>query len=313
MKLFKLSAIATALIAATAAQAATNVNTNVEIDNVAITDQGLTQYGRIEFNLDSKQGKDNFVSGKGSLIGNRAGGVSIDDMWIQFGNSMANAKLGRFQAQNLFPLTDSPTIIANSDTGIIVAKIAGAATGYQADVLRGRDTSGSSNPFHATVGLNLTPNLTAEIGLLEHKLNTTNQVKGFRPAITATYDNFKLGAGVEAITYNNAANVRTTSTGLGLTAGFKIAGASINANYASIKIVNIQNSSIGLNGTFGSAGVGFVQDKTDGMTSVSTAYAAYTMPLFGIAGASVTPIVSTSKATGFSNVNGLNVRLRYEF
>ena len=55
-----------------------------------------------------------------------------------------------------------------------------------------------------------------------------------------------------------------------------------------------------------------VQDKT-GAVKVTSYYAAYTFPLMGVKGASITPAFSASKATGVDNLNAFKVRLNYAF
>jgi hypothetical protein len=84
----------------------------------------------------------------------------------------------------------------------------------------------------------------------------------------------------------------------------------INANVA--KNSDLDASSFGLNATIGAAGVGMVQDKKD-ENKVTTYYAAYTFPLMGVKGASITPAFSSSKATGVDNLNAFKVRLNYAF
>jgi hypothetical protein len=55
-----------------------------------------------------------------------------------------------------------------------------------------------------------------------------------------------------------------------------------------------------------------VQDKT-GANKATTYYAAYSFPLLGVKGATITPALSTSKATGVDNLNAFKVRLNYAF
>ena len=64
---------------------------------------------------------------------------------------------------------------------------------------------------------------------------------------------------------------------------------------------------------YGAAGVGYVQDKT-AATTVDTFYAAYSFPLLGVKGASITPAISTSSGgTGVADTTALRVRLNYQF
>jgi Porin-like glycoporin RafY len=296
MKLFKLSAIALALVSASAF-AAPSVDANLELDNQFHNNGGgATQSGRVELNIGQKFGTDAFVQGKASFLAKRNGAAATDDMWIKFGTSTASIQLGAFEAADLFPL--------GNDTQLKTAD----GAGYRASALRGRNVSGNANnnALHAAVGFNLSPAISAELGLIETKTG----YKGIRPTIKTSLGMFSVGAGFEMI----KDNMGGSDTGFGLTAGFKLAGGDINANFAKLDAAK----SIGLNGTFGPLGLGYVQDKgTVGGTSagsVKTLYAAYKMSLMGIPGAFVTPAVSTSKATGVSgSVNGLNVRFNYGF
>ena len=67
-----------------------------------------------------------------------------------------------------------------------------------------------------------------------------------------------------------------------------------------------------MNAIIGAAGVGVVQDKT-GANKATTYYAAYSFPLLGVKGATITPALSTSKATGVDNLTAFKVRFNYAF
>jgi hypothetical protein len=313
MKLFKLTAIATALIAASAAQAATNVSTNIEMNNLWVTDLGLTQTGRVEVNLDSKQGKDYTVSAKASLIAKHNGVAATDDMWIQLGNASGALKLGLFEAANLFPLSANDKGAGFGGENVLY-KAAGA-NGYYANALRGRDVAGAmSNSFHGALTGNFGP-VGVELGLVESKNKASfDNVKGVRPVLTGELGMFKISAGVEATKSFNGTTLVTTSTnGFGITGGFKLAEGQFNVNYASVKSGTVKNNSFGLNGTFGPLVAGVVADKQTSKPTATTVYASYTMSLFGIPGASVTPALSYSKASGVDAVTAANVRLNYAF
>jgi hypothetical protein len=324
MKLFKLTAIATALIAGTVAQAATNVSTNIEMNNLWVTDLGLTQTGRVEVNLDSKQGKDNFVAAKASLIAKRDGSAAADDMWIQLGNASGSVKLGRFEGADLFPLSNNGKG-ASFGGGDLLMKAKGS-TGYIANVLRGRDVDGAmADAFHGALNFNAGP-VGVELGLVESKSkNGSSNVKGVRPVITGDLGSVKLAVGVEAVkSFDGMTNTSSSYTGFGVTGGFKLADGQFNLNYAGHSSKGNKNNSLGLNATFGPVVVGLVADKqktstTTGTTTTiaklpttTTVYGSYTLPLFNIAGASITPALSYSKATG-NSVKAANVQLNYTF
>lgn len=292
MKLFKLSAVAAALVSVSAFAAPT-ITSNIELDNYSITGSGLQQAGRVETNLTSKMGADAFVAAKAAVLAKKDGTVAVDDMWIQLGNSAVNAKLGRFEAADLFPLGKD----------VIVAK-SNSALGYNAGNLRGRK---GSSEFHGTLGFNLNPMLSAEVGVIEHK-GSTADAKGLRPVVTANFGTFKISAGIESVKASTG-----NYTGTGLTARYNLDGGHINASIANAKISNVKSNSFGLNGTFGPFGLGLIQDKS-AATKGTTVYAAYTVAnLFGVSGANMTPAVSSSKATGKSNVTGVNLRFNYGF
>jgi len=113
-------------------------------------------------------------------------------------------------------------------------------------------------------------------------------------------------AGVESYKKNNV-----SYSGTGVSVGYALSSsASVNANYG--KNSDLNSTSVGLNAVFGDAGVGMVQDKT-GANKATTYYAAYSFPLLGVKGATITPALSTSKATGVDNLNAFKVRLNYAF
>ena len=53
--------------------------------------------------------------------------------------------------------------------------------------------------------------------------------------------------------------------------------------------------------------------KKDAGDKETTVYAAYSFPLLGIKGASITPAISHSKADGFDDVTAVRVRMNYAF
>jgi hypothetical protein len=149
--------------------------------------------------------------------------------------------------------------------------------------------------------------------------------------MTYTAGPLTLRAGIEAIQINQvtavaavaavpgnagtaavAAAASSTATGFGLSAGYAInKDASININFAK----KDDDRSFGLNGQYGPAGLGLVISK--GLTAVqetTTVYAAYSFPLLGIAGASITPAVSFSKGgTGTADQSAFRLRFNYSF
>lgn len=238
---------------------------------------------------------DNFVNAKASLIVPTGSGdsVGIDDAWIQFGNSAADLKIGRHEAADLFPLGKD-----------VVVEAAGSVSGYRTNALRGRFKTGQ---LHAVAGLNAAPGFRVELGLVTEKsAPATDAAYGLRPTLVYTAGALTVRAGVESYKKNNV-----SYSGTGVSVGYALSSsASVNANYG--KNSDLDSTSVGLNAVFGDAGVGMVQDKT-GANKATTYYAAYSFPLLGVKGATITPALSTSKATGVDNLNAFKVRLNYAF
>jgi Porin-like glycoporin RafY len=300
MKLFKLTALTAALLSVAAVQAAATVDANIELNNTSVTGAGVEQSGRVEINVSSKTGANTYVEGKASVIAGKSGTASIDDMWVKFGNTNVSLQLGRFEAADLFPM-GKDTIVAKTNSGL----------GYQANALRGR-TGGTPASFHGVVGFNSTPVFSGEFGIVNHK-DTVANVSGFRPVVKANLGAVTIALGAELVKDTAATLVTTSSRGTGLTAGFKALGGDINVNLANRSVGSLKSRSIGVNGTFGGLGLGFVQDKS-GTATGKTMYAAYEMSLLGVKGASITPAVSKSSAsTAAKGTTGLNVRINYTF
>lgn len=250
--------------------------------------------GRIEINANAellRQGE-YFVNARGSLLLGLNADTGIDDAWIQFGSSVWDFKLGRFEAVDLFPL--------GKDT--LVESV--AANTYRANVLRGRF---KDDQFHGAVGLNASPNLRFELGLISYKGAKSGIVEqGVRPVAVYSNGALTLRAGIEHFD-RGAGN----QTGYGLSAGYAVSKEGyVNASYAKSSDVNA--SSFGLNATFGPAGVGLIHDNTAAGKS-NTYYAAYSFPLFGVKGATITPAISHSTHTGQDGLTAVRVRLNYVF
>jgi hypothetical protein len=305
MKLFAKSsvAIATALLA-TSAIADVGFNANIETNTTKVSEKKLDSGGRVEVNANAALAKngDNFVNAKGTLeIPLNGDKVGIADAWIHLGNNTVDLKYGRFEAVDLFPLGKD-----------VVAESAGAAAGYRANALRGRFTTGQA---HAAIGLNAADGLRFELGFVTEKdstgtgADTTHYKHGVRPTLTYTAGALTLRAGVESISSSDASADSQTGTALGL--GYALNDStSMNLNMANNS--DADASSLGLNFTAGAFGAGWVQDKT-GDAKQSTVYAAYSMPLLGVKGATITPAVSQSKADGKDSVSAVRVRMNFAF
>lgn len=300
---FKLAAVA-ALCASAAAHASVTFDANIETNTdfrKKITTPGserdsISNGGPVEVQRQCRHRQERrlFRKAKGTMIVGLTGdGVSIDDAWVQAGNSGVDLKLGRFEAMDLFPL--------GKDVAANIGNV-----GYNGNTLRGRKKDGR---LHAAMGLNASSNVRIELGLITEK-QTGGASYGLRPVVQFGAGALTLRAGVEAIKGDNGG---ASSTGVALTAGYAVnSSTTINANIASNS--KDDKSAFGLNATFGDAGVGFVQGKNKATNIKSTAlYAAYTFPLLGVKGASITPALGFYKETGQSNDTAFRIRLNYGF
>jgi hypothetical protein len=301
-KFFQLAAVA-ALCAASAAQAQMTLDANMELDTTFqnkvaapatnARDSDLNLGGRVEFNVGGKATSgDAFVAARASLLLKKDGTSGVDDMWVQAGNSGADVKLGRFEGMDLFPV--------GKDT---VLEYAGY-TPYQANKLRGRM---GSDVFHGALGLNAAPGLRIELGLVSTK--ETGQNKGVRTGVMYNAGDLTLRAGVESV---KAVGAASSESGVGLSLGYKLnADTNVNLNYAKKE----DDKTFGVNATMGAAGIGLVSGKgATAAQKATTVYAAYTLSLMGVKGASITPAVSFAKGgTGTDNQTAVRVRVNYAF
>lgn len=294
------------VLAASTAQAAVTFDANIEADptftgsrNKPATKSDSYLGGRVEINANAalmKQG-DNFVNARASLIVPLNGdSVTIDDAWVQVGNSKVDLKLGRQEAADLFPL--------GKDT---VVESANSAIGYKANTLRGRMKDGR---IHSVIGLNAGPGLRAELGLATKK-NGSGSAHGLRPTLVYTNGPLAVRFGVES--FKTEGKTNSSVTGVGLSVGYALnKDTNINANYARASKLNA--SSFGVNATIGAAGIGYINDRNTLLnTKVNTVYAAYTFPLFNVKGATITPAISHSTGTGVDNFTAVRFRINYAF
>ncbi len=300
---FKLAAVAALCASAAAAHADLAFDANLELDTTynneanatasnAARASDLTMGGRVEVNAGSKLNNgDAFVAARASLLLKKDGNAGTDDMWVQFGNKTGDVKLGRFEAMDLFPLGKDTVVDEANST-------------YKANDLRGRM---GSNRFHGALGLNASAGMRVELGLVFSK--EAGAKRGFRPAVSYTTGPLTVRAGLESVKTVGTAG---SDTGLGLSVGYALAADSnLNVNFAKKE----DDKAFGVNATFGALGVGLISGKgaTDA-TKATTFYAAYSMPLFGVKGASVTPALSVSKGgSGQDTRTSARVRINYAF
>lgn len=137
-----------------------------------------------------------------------------------------------------------------------------------------------------------------------------------RPTVVYTAGPLALRAGVES--YKIGA---ISYTGAGLSAGYAFTtDGNVNVNFArrtSDSTTVADASSFGVNLVLGAAGIGFVKDKNDAFgaaaaVDVNTVYAAYSFPLMGVKGATVTPAISHSTGNN-TDLTEFRVRFNYAF
>jgi Porin-like glycoporin RafY len=302
----RISMAAALVLTASAAQAAVTFDANLEADPTfkssrsnPVTKSDTSLGGRIEINANAalmKQG-DNFVNARGSLIVPLTGdSVTIDDAWVQFGNSKVDFKLGRQEAADLFPM--------GKDT---VVEGVGVTGGYKANALRGRMKDGR---IHGVLGLNAGPGLRAELGVATKK-NGSGSAYGFRPTLVYTNGPLAVRLGVES--FKTEGSTGSSVTGVGLSMGYAVnKDTTVNVSYARASKLNA--SSFGLNAVIGAAGIGYVNDRNSLLnTKVNTVYAAYSLPLFNVKNATITPAISHSTGTGVDSLTAVRVRINYAF
>ena len=317
---FKFSARATAAAAVLALGSsafAVTFDSNIEMDsyyrsgsNVAEADKGMNQSGRVEFNISGKAGADMFVAGRATLLALKNGAAATDDMWIQMGSAKGDVKLGRFEAADLFP-------IAND------AQVGHAGAVYYGNDLRGRK---GSSVFHAAGTANLGNGLSLELGVVQSNQYVVvdgvrvGEAKGVRPVLSYAAGALNVSVGLESGKFDNG----STLSGAGATIGYNFGAVKLTGNLASGKtdVATGPNSksAYALIATAGGLAVGLIagnQDNGSVQDKVQTGYVAYTMPLFDIKGASMTPAFSTSKFTAGAgsagNLNEDTFKLRFDY
>ena len=313
MTLFAKSGIAiAAAVLASSALADVSFNANMEIDPTYFSSRDRAENGkkegtttnlggRVEINALAALAKngDNFVNAKATLIVPVSGEskVSVDDAWIQLGNSTIDLKLGRQEAADLFPL-GKDTVFAGANDAI---------GGYRANALRGRV---DSNRLHSVLGINAGAGLRAEIGFMPETDDSSDKDQpayGVRPTLVYT-----AGAATVRLGYESAkVKGGESQAGVGVSLGYALNSSSnLNVNYADSS--DRDASSVGVNLTLGDAGIGYVQD-TSGDAKQNTVYVAYTMSLLGVKGASLTPAISHSSADGVDDLTAIRLRMNYAF
>jgi Porin-like glycoporin RafY len=312
------------LVLGSAAMAAPAIDANIELDstynsgsalnsanNGGVSKTGMDQSGRLELNISQKAGTDYFVAGRATLLAQKGGGAGTDDLWVQLGSANADVKLGRFEAADMFPIAQD-TVVNH------------AGSVYGMNLLRGR-----TDKFHAAASFNGGGAVKFELGLIDATdtaitgaAGAPNGAKGVRPVVMFSSGAFGIKVGAEMGQYGGVAGNKID--GAGFTANYTANGMTANLNFAQGKqdaAANNKTTSMGINGQIGAFALGFVSAKNDqlgGDVQVQTVHASYSIPLFGVAGASITPAISHSTvkdsvASTSKDVDALRVRIHYDF
>jgi hypothetical protein len=313
-----LIAAALTVLCAGNALAAPAVDANIEFDNTYrsgskvdnTADEGMSQSGRVELNVSGKAGADMFVAARASLLARKDGTAATDDMWVQIGSARGDVKLGRFEAADLFPLAQD-TLINH------------AGNVYYGNALRGRK---DANVFHAAGTMNLGNGLSVELGAIATK--SLASASGIRPVLSYAAGPLSARLGFESGHFAPAVVGGPTNKvrGVGATLGYDFGGVKLTGNFASGKtdsaLSDNKQRGLAVTAAMGGLVVGAISGKTDqaggGNEKVQTFYTSYSIPLFDIKGATITPALSSSKAklslTGVeTKENSLRVRLNYAF
>jgi hypothetical protein len=273
---------------------ALEIDADLELDMLS-EESVYTTSGRVQINVSSEtKNGDNFVSAKASAMQNISGDPSVDDAWIKMGSSKWAVQIGRFEANNLFPL-GKDTYVAS--TGV---------TGYQGNVLRGR-LGGNGIAFTTSFSDSISVELDSAWG--DYDNDDTNTLgdkekafNGFRPSITYSVEGYSLSVGFENVKMGD-----TDISGSAITVNFDAIGGNINVSYAAADDNGTDRSSANVNYTAGNFGIGVLSEDDSTNTGTST-YVAYTMPLLGVEGASITGAASSGE-----DVSGVKVRFNYAF
>ncbi len=280
---------------------AIEIDADLELD-MKSQDSVYTTEGRVQINVSSEtKNGDNFVSAKASAMQNISGNPTVDDAWIKMGNSQWAVQIGRFEAKDLFPLGKDTYIASTS------------VTGYQGNMLRGR-LGGNGIAFTTSLNDSISIELDSAWGDYDvgNEDNTTTPptagdqgkaFNGFRPSVTYSIKGYSVSVGVETIDAGT-----TDITGVAVTANFNAVSGNFNVSYATADVSNHPNrSSVNINYTAGNLGAGFLYEE-EGNADGTSSYIAYTLPLLGVKGASVTGAASVGE-----DVSGVKVRFNYAF
>ena len=300
-----------ALLVSMGASAEVTLGADAELDITSSKGNSLDNGGRIKLSASAEEkGANYFIKGvaqpliyfnKDSNGGDRIG---YDDVFLQFGQNAWDVQLGSFEGIDLMP--------AGKDT--YVAAAANSIGHYSAGDVRGR----VNNKLHTAVHLKPNDATTLEMGVMvDRNDDSYDKYVGLRPAVVYNAGMATVRAGFESGKTTDFDGTSSTDKGFGVSAGFDVAGGTLNAGVARLDKDGAANkkTTMKLNYTQGPWGVGLMNSK-QGDDKLTDLYGAYTMPLLGSDKATVTFAAGTSKATTDgvdTKDNGARVRFNYTF
>lgn len=347
-KIARLSAVAAAVVLAAPAFAntTTDVSANAEFDTGfqsgdVTARNGSSQVGRIEINVSGKaEANGYFVAGRGTVLAGNAGNAGnagavnaansagVDDAWVQAGSAAFDVKMGRFEAADLYATPGD--VFRLGGAGLRTTNLLRGRTTYSGSSAV-NSTFGTNDRLHIALTANVAPGVSIEVGVVDTK-NVSNDAvnggkggaKGIRPSVGLSFGAFTGRVGFESGKTADGAGAATASfTTFGGTAKFDLGGGmAVRANASSGKVksvVEVKNTTVllgfdvaGLNLSVesGKTTAGGADTKTKGL------FAAYTLPLFDIKGATIAPAVgSYSTDTAGTKVSQTRVgfRVHYDF
>jgi len=312
--LITIIAISSSLSGLTQAELSFDANLELDTDaiNTKVESTTYDQNGFVELNIYGKhQNGDNFVLSKGTVRLTTDGDdhVVVRDAYIQLGNSKWDLQIGRFEAIDLFPL--------GKDT---VIQHAGGVSVYEANKVRGFvGDDGGQIALH----INPTKHISFEIDTLFGDDDTagdnTTAAAGVRPSATWRTDGFRITAGYEKVRYDLIAGGEIDQQGYALSTNFDLGAANINAaaSYMEDDTTDQEVNSYIINFNYKNLGGGVIFSQEDNATGpdpeVTTAYLAYTVPIFDIKNANVTFAGSFSTADDVEDDETTALRMRFNY
>ncbi|MRI31671.1 hypothetical protein EOPP23_01510 [Endozoicomonas sp. OPT23] len=301
---------------------------NTDMVDTSLESAEYKQSGFVELGATARREmNDYFIAAKGAFRIKTSDSMEVRDAYIQLGNSAWDVQAGRFEAVNLFPLGKDTMVEHAGGSEVSV---------YEANNVRGR--LGKNDSGQVALHVNATENLKFELATAFGDFEGGDDVDkqaftGVRPALMWSSDVVNLTLGYEQVKYDKETTTNGVATkgkvnknGFGANANFNVSGAGVNLSLAQSKDKESKDkvNSYAINVTYGDFGAGYIHSKTDfdaaasKDTKVGTTYAAYTMPLLGIEGASATVAGSYSTASDVTEAvsdktTALRLRLNYTF